>query len=110
MRRHLLTLALVGAFGALLLSNDAQACCHKKRCPQPTCCVVPPPPPPPPVCEPAPCPPAKKCGLFHRGGCGHARPRLGFCHKKAACAPPCAVAPVYYAAPTPQAYYPSAQG
>ena len=91
MRRHLLTLALVGMLSAFVAA-DAQAC-HKRRCPcpAPTPCVVvqpcPPPCPPPVCCEPAP----KKCGLFsHMGGCGHKKIKIGgFCHK-----PVCAPAPV----------------
>src|SRR5689334_10374981 len=85
MRRQLLTLALTGLFGAVLLSSDASAC-HKKRCKAPaTCTVVAAPcPPPAPVCAPAP-----TC---------HQRKRLfgGLCHKKKACP-----APVVYAAPAP---------
>lgn len=110
MRRHLLTLALVGALG-VLMASDARAC-HKKRCPHPcpppapVCEVVPPPCPPTPVCvvEPT-CAPAPKCGLLrHQAGCGHARPKLklNLCHKRPACPPPapvcCESAPVVYAA------------
>ena len=89
MRRQLLTLALTGLFGTLLLSSDASAC-HKKRCKAPATCApvatveVAPCPPPAPVCEPAP-------------KCGHKRWKLfgGLCHKKKVCA-----TPVVYAAPT----------
>jgi hypothetical protein len=96
MRRHLLTLALAGFFGAFFTATEAQAC-HRPRCPQP--CAVECPPPPPPVCEPCP-PPAPRCGLFaHRGGCGHRRlfSGGGLCHRKPACEPaPC---PVVYEGP-----------
>lgn len=89
MRRQLLTLALTGLFGTLLLSSDASAC-HKKRCKTPATCapvqtvVVAPCPPPAPVCEPAPT-------------CFRPRKKLfgGLCHKKQACP-----TPVVYAAPT----------
>lgn len=104
MRRQLLTLALTGLFGTLLLSSDASAC-HKRRCKTPATCapvqtvVVAPCPPPAPVCEPAP-------------KCGHPRRKLFggglFHHKKQACA-----TPVVYAAPAPVASCqtcPSAQG
>jgi hypothetical protein len=113
MRRHLLTFALTGLFGALLLSSDASACCHKKRacapapC-APVACVQPAPcPPPAPVCEP--CPPPTGCckKKFNLFG--------GLCHKRRACAQPAVVvcaspAPVIYApAPSPQGA-PSGQG
>lgn len=110
MRRQMLTLALTGLFGAVLLSSDASAC-HKKRCKAPATCapvatvVVAPCPPPAPVCAPAP-------------KCGHARKRLFggglFHHKKQVVA-----APVVYAAPAPcntcnapsvQTVVPSGQG
>jgi hypothetical protein len=113
MKRQLLTLALAGFFGAMVLSaGSASACCHKKAtCAPATCAPVacepappPPPPPPPPVVE---CPPPKKCC----GICGR-KFRLfghGLCKKKAACAPTVCVTPVaypvpVYVAPTPQAY------
>lgn len=82
MRRHFLTLALVGLFGAFLAS-DASACCHKKKqaCAPVACAPAPVPvvecaPPPPPVVA---CAPVKK-------KCGFKMPKLG-CHKKKACAP-----------------------
>jgi hypothetical protein len=107
MRRHLMTFTLAGLFGTLLFLGDAQACCHKKRCPAPCPapvveCA------PAPVCAPVACAPKKKCHLF--GGM-----KFG-CHKKAACAAPVATcAPTYYEAPawapapSPQAA-PSGQG
>ncbi|WP_406695065.1 hypothetical protein V5E97_28915 [Singulisphaera sp. Ch08] len=108
MRRQLLTLALTGLFGTLLLSSDASAC-HKKRCKAPATCapvatvVVAPCPPPAPVCEPAP-------------KCGHPRKKLfgGLFHKKRVHA-----TQVVYAAPAPcdtcaapsyQSVVPSGQG
>lgn len=97
MRRHLLTLALAGFFGAFFTATEAQAC-HKPKCPKPCAVECPPPPPPPVCCEPCP-PPAPKCGLIkHRGGCGHKKRFAGgLCHKKPACEPaPC---PVAYGAP-----------
>jgi hypothetical protein len=118
MRHLLLTLTLAGLCGALLLSSDASACCHKIKCAQPTCtptCAPAPAPAPAPACEPVACPP-KKCGLFG----GHKL--FGCCHKQKCAAPPppptpvCEVAPAcpapipcspcaypsYQAAPSPQ--------
>jgi hypothetical protein len=111
MRRHLLTLALAGLFGAFLTA-DAQAC-HKKKC-TPACapvacapapvCEPCPPPPPPPVCEPCPTvceTPKKKCGLFG----GHKLKMGGlFHHKKAACAPAAVAYTTWAPAPSPQVY------
>ena len=114
MRRHLLTLALTGLFGAFLTA-DAQAC-HKRKCtpacaPVVACAPAPvcePCPPPAPVCEPVVCEvPKKKCSLF----AGH-KIKMGglFHHKKAACAPApvvcetAAYAPTWAPAPSPQVY------
>jgi hypothetical protein len=110
MRRQLLTLALTGLFGALLLSSDASAC-HKKRCKAPATCTVAvaPCPPPAPVCAPAPTCAPKRKHLF-----------AGLCHKKKACATPVVYAapapcntcatPTYAVAPSYQSVVPSGQG
>jgi hypothetical protein len=105
MRRHLLTLALTGLFGAFLTA-DAQAC-HKKKC-TPACapvvaCA------PAPVCEPCPPPPVcetpkKKCGLFG----GHKIKLGGLFHHKKACAPATVACATWAPAPSPQVY-PSGQ-
>jgi hypothetical protein len=87
MRRTILTGALAGVFGLLMLVGDASACCHKRR----AACA------PAPCAAPAPC--VATCAPARTGCCGHkVRHRLGLCHKKrAACAP----APVCYAGPMP---------
>jgi hypothetical protein len=114
MRRQLLTLALAGVLGALLVS-DARAC-HKAKCPHkcapaaPVCAepCPPPCPPPAPVCaEPV----AKKsCQPHFKLSCHLPKIHMGgFCHKKAACPEP---APVCESAPAPYAtaqVVPSAQ-
>jgi hypothetical protein len=116
MRRHLLTLALFGAFGAFVMVSDAQAC-HKRKC-TPACapapcavvepCPPPPCPPPAPVCEPV-CAPKKHCFSFKMPKL--CMPKLNLCHKRTACAPVCepacgGAAPVAYSAPvaSPQGY------
>lgn len=112
MRRHLLTVSLIGVLGVLLSASDASACHHRKKkagccapAPQPCITVVycpppPPCPPPVPVCESKP--------VKHCGKCGGPRHGLfGGCHSKRAkiaCAPaPCAPVPcstpVVYAPP-----------
>jgi hypothetical protein len=80
MRRRLLSSALVGLFGVLLLAGDARACHgHKKHCapapcvmpcPPPPCPPPPPPPPPPPVCVPV-CAPVYVPTCAPKHGCGH---------------------------------------
>jgi hypothetical protein len=65
--RHLMTFALAGLFGSLLLVGDASACLKLKcACPAPA-------PAPAPVCAPKIC--HWKMPKF----------KLNFCHKKAAC-------------------------
>lgn len=99
MRRHLLIPALLGLFGGLLLSSDAEAC-HKKKCAAPVACVE---------AAPAPCPVPEPCPP--KKGCGHKFKLFG--HKKRCkavevCAAPC-VTPVAYAPPyaAPQSYAPT---
>jgi len=95
MRRHLLTLALVGMFGAFLAS-DANAGCHKKKacapCAAPVAYAPAPCPPPIAVVECAPCPPpivVVECAPVKKK-CHFKMPKMGHgCHKKAACAPAC---------------------
>jgi hypothetical protein len=93
MRRPLLTLAVMAAFGLIASAGTAEACHKKKaRCapacePVPVCA-------PAPVCEPEPvcapepaCAPKKKHGLFARkGGCGHMLKKRGCCKPEPACA------------------------
>jgi len=98
MRRNLMTLALAGLIGSLVLASDAGACCHKKKCVEPCAVTCPPPPPPAPVCEPCP-PPAK---------CGHKFKLFGHKHCKKACAPVVCETPVY--APTYAPVWSSGQG
>jgi hypothetical protein len=98
MKRHFMTLVLMGFAGSLFLVGNAEAC-HKRKCgcaPAP-CVVEAPCPPPAPVCERT-CAPKRTCGLF---SCFKGL-KLG-CHRKAACAPACTPAPcgevVAYSAP-----------
>jgi hypothetical protein len=110
MRRQLMTLALTGLFGAIALSSDASACCHKRQRCAPAPCVAACPAP-----APAPCPAPEPCAAPARKCCFKMPKFHGFCHKRQACAAPVVcetpvAAPVYYApAPSPQVVVPSGQ-
>src|SRR5579863_8293425 len=89
MRRHLWTLALTGLFAGLVLTTDASACCHKKKCAPAPCAVVTCPAPAP-CPAPEPCPPRNGCcgkrKLF--SGCFQGFKGFKLCKKKQVCATP----------------------